>query len=192
MCLYNYISAHLNVTSKNIEYFKQQILFPSFFCLRWRDSRHVHRAQQSSRTVLHSDGSEAKDCQELPSIRLVRSRQWRSKSKVTREMLDWEEMQQEVRSKGIYAGNGIKIINSECYNWCMILLLFDFIFSYLISFFFYQQLSTCEDSTFGKFELDLMLALFHDADWFLMLYLFCIVTIDCIFVLSHKFSFFVV
>lgn len=35
------------------------------------------------------------------------------------------------------------------------------IFSYLISFFFYQQLSAFEDSTFGKFELDLILALFH-------------------------------
>lgn len=166
---------HLNVTSKNIEYFKQQIFFPSFFCLRWRDSRHVHRAQQSLRTVLHSDGSEAKDCQELPSIRLVRSRQWRSKSKVTREMLDWEEMQQEIRSKGIYAGNSIKIINSECYNWCMILLLFECpIFSFQFNFFlFLSAIIYFWRQYFWQIRAR---SHFCDANWFLMLYFFCIVT----------------
>lgn len=79
-----------------------------------RGSRRMHRAQQSSRTVPHSDGSEAKDCQELLSIRLVRSRQWRSKSRVTRKILGWEKVQRVPPRSTFegkkYVGNGIKIV----------------------------------------------------------------------------------
>jgi len=53
------------------------------------DSRGRHCTQQSSWTVLYSDGSEAKDCQELPSIRLVDPDNGVvSLRKVTRETFD--------------------------------------------------------------------------------------------------------
>jgi len=111
-------------------------LFSSF--LASRDSQCiVHRTQQSSWTVLYSDGSEAKDCQELPSIRLVRSRQWRSKSRITREKPSTgiKCTADKARSKKTYTKNG-KLLIHKCYNWRMRFLMFKYPIIYLISCFF--------------------------------------------------------
>lgn len=59
-----------------------------------------------TKTVLHGDGPEARDCQELPSIRLIQSRQWRSTSRVTRETLTKKDVIYQIISKRYNVKNG--------------------------------------------------------------------------------------
>lgn len=59
-----------------------------------------------TKTVLHGDGPEARDCQELPSIRLIQSRQWRSTSRVTRETLTEKDVIYQIISKRYNVKNG--------------------------------------------------------------------------------------
>jgi len=77
----------------------------------------MRRMQQSSRTVLYSDGSETKDCQELPLIRLVDpdngvvSLELREKHSTKRKHSEYRHSVQKKK----YVKNGIKIINSRMY-----------------------------------------------------------------------------